>query len=83
MPTVFRANGFEVRILLPPREHGPPHVHISRSGEMVVIELPDGGMPLRIRTVTRRMTTATVVAAVRLVEEHTEMLLSEWRKYHG
>ena len=32
MPIVFRLDGFEVVILLPPREHGPAHVHVTKAG---------------------------------------------------
>lgn len=82
MPTVLRDGGFEVRILLPPREHGPPHVHVRKSGGMVIINLPDGNSLLSVRSVTRRMSDATVLAAFRLVEANVEMLLTEWRRYH-
>jgi hypothetical protein len=35
----MRSGGFAVRILLPPREHGPPHVHVVKAGAKVVIRL--------------------------------------------
>ena len=82
MPTVLDANGFQVRVLLPPREHGPPHVHVSKGGSEVVIMLPHGVHPLAIRTV-HAMKDRDVVAAVRLVEAHLEPLRAAWRKYHG
>ena len=82
MPTVVNVGGFQVRIRLPPREHGPPHVHVRKAGAVVVIDLPDGDRPLRIRPV-RRMRDVDVVATVRLVEANAEMLLEQWRKYHG
>lgn len=82
MPTILNVGGFQVRIRLPPREHGPPHVHVRKAGAVVVIDLPDGDRPLGIRTV-RRMRAVDVVAAVRLVDANAEMLLEQWRKYHG
>ena len=34
MPTVLHRDGFRVVIWLPPREHGPAHVHVfARGGE--------------------------------------------------
>jgi hypothetical protein len=82
MPTVLNVDGFQVRILVPPREHGPAHVHVWKAGTVVVIDLPEGDQPLGIRKV-RGMRTADVVAAFRLVEVNIEMLLAQWRNYHG
>jgi len=53
-----------------------------RRGAVVVIDLPDGDRPLGIRAL-RRMRPVDVVAAVRLVEANAEMLVEQWRKYHG
>ena len=82
MPTVLNIGSFRVRILLPPREHGPPHVHVWKAGAVVVIDLPDGDQPLGIRKL-RGMRTVDVVTAFRLVEANVAMLLDQWRKYHG
>ena len=82
MPTVLDVGGFQVRILLPPREHGPPHVHVWKAGTVAVIDLPDGTQPLGIRKL-RGMRTVDVVTAFRLVEANVAMLLELWRKYHG
>lgn len=82
MPTVLQSDGFQVRILLPPREHGPPHVHVSRAGAEVVILLPGEGQALEIKTVYR-MRAADVIAAVRLIEANLPLLTQAWRTYHG
>lgn len=82
MPTVLQVDGFRIRILLPPREHPPPHVHVVRGGGEVVILLPTEAEPVTVRTVYR-MRMAEVIAAVRLVEAHVEQLQVAWRKYHG
>ena len=82
MPTVLDANGFQVRVLLPPREHGPPHVHVYKGGGEIVITLPDGESPPAIRTI-HGMKSTDVVAAVRLVEGHLVPLRAAWRTYHG
>ena len=82
MPTFLDVGGFQVRILLPPREHGPPHVHVWKAGAVVVIDLPDGDQPLGIRKL-HGMRTVDVVTAFRLVEANVAMLLEQWRKYHG
>lgn len=82
MPTVLQVRGFRVRILLPPREHPPPHLHVTKGDGEVVILLPGPQGVVAIRTV-HRMRTADVVAAVRLVEAHVAQLEAAWRKYHG
>jgi Domain of unknown function (DUF4160) len=82
VPTVLQVQGFRVRILLPPREHPPPHVHVAKGDGEVVILLPGPEGVVAIRTVYH-MRTADVVAAVRLVEAHVEQLQAAWRKYHG
>lgn len=82
VPTVLNTDGFRVRIVLPPREHGPAHVHVRKAGGVVVIDLRDGEQPIRIRTI-RKMRNTDVVAAFRLVERSVDMRLEQWRKYHG
>ena len=82
MPSVLEADGFRVRILLPPREHPPPHVHVARAGAEVVLLLPQDIAGVVVRTVYG-LRDADVVAAVRLVEANGALLLRAWRKYHG
>jgi len=82
MPTVLVQGAFRVRILLPPREHGPAHVHVHKAGGLVVIDLPTEGRSVRIRTMSR-MRVPDVIAAVRLVEANAAMLLRERRRHHG
>ncbi len=77
MPTVIQRDGFRVVIFLPPREHGPAHVHVRKAGTEVVITLD----PIGIRVV-ERMRPADVVQAVALVEDNRAHLLKEWRKRH-
>ena len=82
MPTVLKDGGFHLRILLPPREHGPAHVHVRKARAVVVIDLPDDDKSVGIRKM-RRMRDTNVLAAFRLVEANVELLLEHWRRYHG
>ncbi len=82
MPTVLRAEGFQVRIFLPPPEHGPPHVHVIRGEVVVVIYLPFGSQRVAVRNANGNRD-ADVLAAVRLVEANSEYLLHAWRRFHG
>ena len=77
MPTVLRSNGFRVMIYRPPREHWPPHVHVTRGGGEVVIALS----PVRVRYVSG-MRDADIAAAMRLVERVREDLMQRWREIH-
>ena len=77
MPTVLREGGFDFVIPLPPRAHGPAHVHVTRAGELIVINLD----VISIRKV--RMGAPNARAALRLVAEHRDHLLAEWQRIHG
>lgn len=78
MPIVLRVDGLDVVILLPPREHGPAHVHVRKAGDEVVIVLSS----LVVRKV-EGMRSADVVTAVGIVANHRGELLTAWRKHHG
>jgi hypothetical protein len=82
MPVVLRAKGFQVRIFLPTREHGPAHVHIAREdGEVVVVlNAPEQGVSVRG---VRGMKPADVRQAVAIVEANADYLRQQWRRYHG
>jgi hypothetical protein len=82
LPTVIRSGGFAVRILFPPREHGPPHVHVVKGGAEVVIRLGERGGRVRLVEV-HGMKTSDAVRAVRLVERWNEELLAMWKVAHG
>ncbi|MEO5816301.1 MAG: DUF4160 domain-containing protein [Gemmatimonadaceae bacterium] len=78
MPNVFEADGFHIAVLLPPREHGPAHVHVTKAGEEISVNLE----PVGLRK-DYGMRPANIVKAVRLVEANVKLLVTEWRKYHG
>ena len=40
MTTVLRAHGFRVAIYPPPREHGPPLVHVFHAEGVSIVLLP-------------------------------------------
>lgn len=83
MPTVLKEDGFTIRVYGPPREHPPPHVHIERGKEeLVVISLGTSGVPPTVRAVYR-MKSQDVLKAFRLVEEHHAQIEQAWRRIHG
>lgn len=82
MPTVLRLDGFAVRILLPPREHGPAHVHVIKANGEVIIELGKQGERCFLKE-AHGMKTMDIVRAMRIVEENAAALMEYWRKHHG
>ena len=81
MPTILVIAGFAFRIFRPPREHGPPHVHVWKSGAKAIILLGDSDNTPTVRRVLR-MSPHDVTRALRIVGEHQELLLRRWREYH-
>jgi hypothetical protein len=83
MPTVLREDGFTIRVYGPPREHPPPHVHIERgTDELVVIRLGTSELPPAVWAVYE-MKDRDVLRAFRLVEKHHVELEQAWRRIHG
>lgn len=83
MATVLRADGFVIRVYGPPREHAPPHVHVERgANQLVVIRMATPTSPQRVWRVYE-MRDRDVVRAFRLVERHHTRILRMWRRLHG
>lgn len=80
MPTVLRRGGFSVLVRLPPREHGPPHVHVQAGG--AECEFWIGRSAVRVKAI-HSMTDRDVRAALAIVAAHARFLLSEWTRLHG
>lgn len=70
-----------MRILLPPREHGPPHVHVVKAGAQVVIKLAEAGRSVQLIR-DYGMKKSDAVKAVRLVEIWNDELLAIWKAAH-
>jgi hypothetical protein len=83
MATVLTKDGFRVRIYGPPREHPPPHVHVEKGREgLVILRLPLPGKPLAVWRVYK-MSNKDVLKAYRLVEDHQDAIGQAWRAIHG
>jgi len=81
VPRIFEENGFRVYILLPPREHGPPHVHVMKAGGKIVIDLGFATGQCEIDRISG-MKPKDVLRAFRIVDQSRELLLQEWSKLH-
>ena len=76
MPTVLRQDGFRVMIFVD--DHEPPHAHCFKADGVIVIELD----PIRVRK-NDGLKTHDIRRALRLIEQHQQMLLNTWRRFHS
>ena len=76
-PGVLRLDGFTVFVYLPPREHGPAHVHVRKAGGEAVILLGDGSI-----VSVSKMSDPDIAGARRIVTQFREYLLLYWGRYH-
>jgi hypothetical protein len=80
MPEVFRQGAMVVRVLLPPREHGPAHVHVWCPEGVAVVEV----MPsVRVREIHGRMKAATLREIVDAISARHDECVAAWRRHHG
>lgn len=82
MVTVHREGPFRVAVYPPPKEHGPPHVHVIRDENEVLINLGDENTAPSLRE-NRGLGAPDVRRALGIVMEQQEALLAEWRWLHG
>ena len=76
MPTVLRAQGFDIKIHF--NDHAPAHVHAIKGQGEAVITL-DPLMALRVWRMNRR----DLSKAKGIVRENHGMLIDNWRAIHG
>jgi hypothetical protein len=77
VPTLIREDGFEVRIYT--LDHPPPHVHVSKAGAVVKIDLATREVTEIVGVISDR----DVKRAERLVAKHARLLRKGWTKLHG
>lgn len=77
-PGVLREEGFTVFVFLPPREHGPAHVHVRKAGAEVVLLLEDGSVQS-----ARGMSDRDVAVARRIVLDYQDALVRYWEYCHN
>lgn len=80
MPRVLTEGGFRVMIF--PNDHTPAHVHVFDADGQVLINLGGDDEAPSIRE-NRAMRMRNTRRALRLIEDHQERLLAEWRRWHG
>ena len=79
MVTVLRSGGLRVVIYLD--DHQPAHVHVIGDGEAKIeLGVVSDGVTL---IWSRGLSRGDLRAAMRLVGDHRDHLLAEWRRIHG
>lgn len=80
MPTIYRADGFEVMIFT--NDHRPAHVHVFNADGEVVISLNGSVADMEIRT-AEGMRPKDVRRAWAIAVENHAAFLKRWREIHG
>jgi len=76
----MRENGW--RFVIYSDDHPPPHVHVKRRDGEVKVSIPRSGEHVQVLRV-HDLATHEAMRAVRLVEEHRQLLLLAWETIHG
>jgi len=83
MPTVVAKDGFIVKVWGPPREHPPPHVHVTKPPDgLIVIRLAIGDKPQEVWEYYN-VRKSDVLKAFRIVEEYEASIRAAWEEMHG
>lgn len=78
MPTVVEINGYAIRVFT--KDHGNAHVHVFHDGSLMKIWLH----PIAFDSYKGRKPRALERAeALRLVAEHRNACLAEWKRLYG
>lgn len=80
MGTVLLQDGFAVMIFV--HDHLPPHVHIFKAGEQLIINLGGANTKPTVRE-NKGMTNQNERRALKLAAIHQPQLLLEWERLHG
>ena len=80
MPTIFRQDGFQIRIY--PNDHLPPHVHVIKGKGQAKISIDLAhSEPILLRV--EGMTTKEAKQALLIVKENASIFLTQWEDIHG
>jgi hypothetical protein len=79
MPVIHREYGWSLVVY--PNDHPPPHVHAWYGDGEVKVSIPPPGEPVSVLRVSK-LATHHAVRAVRMVENHRELLRSAWSEIH-
>jgi hypothetical protein len=80
MVTVLKQDGLSFRIFL--NDHLPSHVHVFKAGGEARIEI--SGTDGKPHALTNNgLSRKELSKAIALVQKNKDLLLKQWKKYHG
>ena len=77
MPTIWREDGFEIRVY--PNDHEPAHVHVINSEGELKVQIKEAVLPLA----NWGMKEKDAAKACSLVNKCRKQLLKAWEDIHG
>ena len=78
--TVIENGKWKIKVFAPPKEHGPPHVHVLAKGEKVEVRISLETLQVIGST---RFSKTTVKGIIKYIHENYEYLWKCWEALHG
>jgi hypothetical protein len=78
--TILENSRWKIKIFAPPKEHGPPHVHVIAKGENAEVKILLENLEVIGST---RFSKKTVTGIVRFIYENYEHISNCWEALHG
>lgn len=74
MPLIDKIDG--ISILIFPKDHNPPHIHVHCAGQMVSIQI-------KTLKIVGKMQSKTLKKATKWIEDNQLELLNKWENING
>lgn len=78
--TVIENEKWKVKVFAPPKEHGPPHVHVLAKGERAEVRISLHNLEM---IGTTRFSKRTVKLIIKFIYENYDYLWKCWENLHG
>lgn len=78
--TVLENEKWKIKVFAPPKEHGPPHVHVMAKGEKAEVKI--SLVTLEVLGGTR-FSRQTVTGIIKYIHANYEVLWKCWEELHG
>lgn len=78
--TVIENEKWKIKVYAPPKEHGPPHVHVIAKGEQAEVKISLMTLEVIGRT---QFSKRVVKGIIKYIHENYEYLWNCWETLHG